>query len=424
MRRKCAAGAAEREIQGDIMSKTSCAVLMAALLCSGLPAMGQQLPGGPGKELAEANCNSCHTLLSRVGSGYTANGWNTVLRMMANQGAPLPADQIEPLREYLTRSFPEKGRPDGVVIPGPAAVSFQNWPVPTPGSRPHDPLATKDGSFWYTGQLANVLGRLDPATGKFTEFQLKTPHSGPHGLQEDRDGNIWYTGNTGSLIGKLDPKTGAVTEYPTPEQGDPHTLIFDNNGVLWFTMQNLNRIGRLDPKSREIKLLTPPTANSRPYGMALNSKGTIFFVEFGTNQVGSIDPQTMEFREYRLPDAASRPRRLAITSDDIVWYSDYSRGYLGRLDPSTGSVTEWKSPSGPKSEPYGISAINDIIWYSESGSTPNTVVRFDPKTEKFQSWAIPGGGNIVRNTSVTPDGNFLLANSLMNDVTLVAIKRD
>jgi len=406
------------------MSKKSCAVLTAGLLCSGLPAMGQQLPDGPGKELAEANCNSCHTLLSRVGSGYTENGWKTVLRMMVNQGAELPADQIEPLREYLTRSFPEKGKPEGVVIPGPAEVSFQNWQVPTPGSRPHDPLATKDGSLWYTGQLANVLGRLDPATGKFTEFQLKTPHSGPHGLQEDHDGNIWYTGNTGSLIGKLDPKTGAVTEYPTPEQGDPHTLIFDKNGILWFTMQNLNRIGRLDPQSGEIKLLTPPTANSRPYGMALNSKGTIFFVEFGTNQVGSIDPKTMEFREYRLPDAASRPRRLAITSDDIVWYSDYSRGYLGRLDPSTGGVTEWKSPSGPKSEPYGISAINDIIWYSESGSTPNTVVRFDPKAEKFQSWAIPGGGNIVRNTSVTRDGNFLLANSLMNDVTLVAIKRD
>ncbi len=405
------------------MSKKSCAVLTAGLLCSGLPAMGQQLPDGPGKELAEANCNSCHTLLSRVGSGYTENGWKTVLRMMVNQGAELPADQIEPLREYLTRSFPEKGKPDGVVIPGPAEVSFQNWQVPTPGSRPHDPLATKDGSLWYTGQLANVLGRLDPATGKFTEFQLKTPHSGPHGLQEDHDGNIWYTGNTGSLIGKLDPKTGAVTEYPTPEQGDPHTLIFDKDGILWFTMQNLNRIGRLDPQSGEIKLLTPPTANSRPYGMALNSKGTIFFVEFGTNQVGSIDPKTMEFREYRLPDAASRPRRLAITSDDIVWYSDYSRGYLGRLDPSTGGVTEWKSPSGPKSEPYGISAINDIIWYSESGSTPNTVVRFDPKTEKFQSWAIPGGGNIVRNTSVTRDGNFLLANSLVNGITLVTIKK-
>ncbi|MFL6827715.1 MAG: hypothetical protein ACJ8E2_14755, partial [Bradyrhizobium sp.] len=192
---------------------------------------------------------------------------------------------------------------------------------------------------------------------------------------------------------------------------------------LWFTMQNANRIGRLDPKSGEIKLVTPPTPNARPYGMALNSKGTVFFVEFGTNQVGSVDPKTLQVREYRLPDAASRPRRVAITSDDMVWYSDYSRGYLGRLDPETGNAREWQSPSGPKSEPYGISAINDMIWYSESGSNPNTIVRFDPKAEKFQSWAIPGGGNIVRNTSVTRDGNFLLANSLVNGITLVGIDK-
>ncbi len=157
--------------------------------------------------------------------------------------------------------------------------------------------------------------------------------------------------------------------------------------------------------------------------MAVNSKGTVFFVEFGTNQVGSVDPQTLQIREYPLPDPGARPRRVAITSDDAVWYADFSRGYLGRLDPATGKVTEWPSPSGPKSEPYGISAINDIIWYSESGSTPNTVVRFDPKTAKFQSWALPGGGNIVRNTSVTSDGNFVLANSLVNSVTLVTIPK-
>jgi len=403
------------------MSGKSCAVLTAALLCCGLPAWSQQLPDGPGKELAAANCNGCHTLLSRVGSGYTPEGWRTVLRMMVNQGAPVPADQVEPLREYLTKSFPEKGKPAGVVIPGPAEISFKEWQAPTPGSRPHDPLAARDGSLWYSGQMANVLGRVDPKTGDIKEFPLKTAHSGPHGLKEDSGGNIWYTGNTGSLIGKLDPKTGAVSEYKTPEPGDPHTLIFDNSGILWFTMQNANRIGRLDPKTGEIELLAPPTANARPYGMALNSKGIVFFVEFGANKVGSVDPKTMEFREYPLPDAASRPRRIAITSDDIVWYSDFSRGYLGRLDPATGKVTEWQSPSGPKSEPYGISAINDIIWYSESGSTPNTVVRFDPKSAKFQSWAIPGGGNIVRNTSVTPDGNFMLANSLVNGVTLVTI---
>ena len=51
------------------------------------------------------------------------------------------------------------------------------------------------------------------------------------------------------------------------------------------------------------------------------------------------------------------------------------------------------------------------------------IPRFDPKTQKFQSWTIPGGGNIVRNTDVTKDGNFVLANSLVNTVTLVTIPK-
>ena len=401
------------------------APLAALLLCGTVPAWSADLPEGRGREIVAAKCSTCHTFEARVGSGYTLQGWNTVLRMMTNHGAPLTAEEIAEITPYLAKNFPEKAKPPGVVIPGPTQVTMKIWQATTPGARPHDALATRDGALWYTGQMANVLGRVDPATGAVREFPLKTAHSGPHGLMEDRGGNIWYTGNTGSLIGKLDPRTGAVTEYPMPDPkvSDPHTLVFDQAGMLWFTAQNSNRIGRLDPKTGEIKLLTPPTANARPYGMAVDSKGTVFVVYFGSNGIAAVDPATLAIREYKLPDPASRPRRVTVTSDDIIWYADYSRGYLGRLDPATGKVTEYLSPSGAKSAPYGISAINDVIWYSESETTPNTVVRFDPKTEKFQSWVIPGGGNIVRNTSVTPDGNFLLANSLVNTLTLVQIQK-
>src|SRR5947199_164980 len=278
------------------MSKKSLASLMVAgVLCPVLPAHSQSLPDGPGKETVAAYCESCHTFFSRVGSGYTPEGWRTVIRMMANHGVVVPPDQLAVMTDYLTKYFPEKSKPAGVATPGPAKVAIKVWPVPTPGSRPHDPLATKDGAIWYSGQMANVLGRLDPKTGQFKEYPLKTAHSGPHGLVEDKDGNIWYTGNTGALIGKLDP------------------------------------------------------ANSQD--------------------------------------------------------------------------NECVSPGGPQSEAYGISVIKDIVWYSESGTTPNMVVRFDPKTEKFQTWVIPGGGNIVRNTDVTRDGNFVLANSLVNAVTLVEIDK-
>ena len=400
----------------------SIASFTAVLLCSASPAFGAKPDG---KALVDATCNTCHPLSARVGSGYTPEHWKTVIRMMINQGAPVPKDKAEvaAMMSYLTKAYPDKGKADAKVVKGPVKVSMKIWKAPTPGSRPHDPLAAHDGSLWYSGQMANVLGRVDPKTGKIKEYHLKTPHSGPHGLMEDKDGNIWYTGNTGNLIGKLDPKTGADTEYNTGEAKDPHTLIFDKNGVLWFTAQNANRIGRLDPKTGDIKLLTPPTDKSRPYGMTLSSKGEVFVAQFGTNSIAKVDPQSLQVTEYKLPDPAARPRRIAITSDDIIWYSDYARGYLGRLDPATGQVREWPSPSGPKSAPYGISAIHDVLWYNESEAKPNTIVRFDPKTEKFQSWKIPGGGYIVRNTSVTKDGNLVLANSLVNTVTLVSIPK-
>jgi virginiamycin B lyase len=67
-------------------------------------------------------------------------------------------------------------------------------------------------------------------------------------------------------------------------------------------------------------------------------------------------------------------------------------------------------------------AVKGILWYNESGAKPNTIVRFDPQTEKFQSWAIPGGGDIVRNMSVTRDGNPVMANSLVNAVGEVEVK--
>ena len=378
-----------------------------------------------GKEIVNAACNVCHQLNQRVGGGYSPENWSKVLRMMQNQGLSLTPEQLIAAREYLIATYPEKPKPEPKLVDGPVKVSMQAWQVPTPGSRPHDPLGAKDGSIWYTGQMANVLGRVNPTSGEIKEFPLKTPHSGPHGLMEDRDGNIWYTGNTGSLMGKLNPKTGVNTEYPLPSTKpiDPHSLAIDQQGIVWFTAQVGNRVGRLDPKTGEIKLLTPPTENSRPYGIMVDSKGMVYFVEFGANKVGRIDPKTLKITEFELPNKDSRPRRLVITQDDTVWYADIWRGYIGHLDPKTGRVEEFLSPSGSGSQPYGMSLIDNVIWYSESGTKPGTVVRFDPNTKVFQSWPIPGGGYIVRNTSVTPDGNFALANSLTNEVTLVRIAK-
>ena len=418
------------------MVKQSIAFVPIALLCvltglmaplSGQAPAGPQrggrgqaaMPDGPGKDQVQAQCTKCHALgLITNAGGNSRQEWIDLFSTMVK----LPTDQRDGIADYLASNFPPQPRPQPVIVPGPLSVSFKEWNVPTLGSRPHDPEPGPGGTIWWTGMFGNVLGRLDPKTNEMKEYPVKTPASGPHGLEFDKDGYLWFTANSKGYIGKLDPKTGAIMEYKLPDDvRDPHTPLFAPNGMLFFTAQNANYVGRLNPKTGEIKVQKTPTERANPYGMVFTTKGVPFVCDFGTNKIIQIDPDTLVIKEYPLPNSESRPRRIAISPDDIIWYADYSRGYLGRMDPKSGKVTEWPSPSGPKTQPYGITYLNGAIWYVESAIRPNVLVRFDIKSEKFQSWAIPGGGGVVRNMKATPDGNLVMAESGVNKVGLVLV---
>ena len=311
------------------------------------------------------------------------------------------------------------------VPAGELRVTIQEYDLPTPNSHPHDPALGPDGSLWYTGQMANKLGRLDPKTGEIKEYLLKTEGSGPHGLVADERGNIWFLGSFQGIHGQArsaDGRSDGVQDAG-PRARDPHTPVFDLRGILWFTVESGNLVGQLDPKTGEVKLKEVPTPKAVPYGIVVSSKGIPYFCEFGTNKLASVNPTTMEITEYTLP-AGAHPRRLAITSDGVIYYTDYARGYLGRFETETSKQEEWASPGGPESKPYGIAATPDgVVWYSESGMRPNTIVRFDPKMRSFASWPIPSGGGVIRNMVATPKGDLYIACSGVNKVGIVKIYR-
>jgi len=410
------------------VAATLCAVLPASAQRSATPDPSQPggypLPDGSAKKLVQDNCTICHNLRNLVTSNKSPEDWDNTVDMMKNAGAPITADQAKEIKQYLIAAFPELPRPKPVAIEGPVKIKFHVWATPTPGSRPHDPLAMPDGTLWWSGQFANRLGRLDPRTGEMKEYPIPIK-GGPHGLINDRDDNIWYGGNWGGHIGKLDVKTGEYKFYPMPDPKarDPHTPLFDKNGILWFSVQNGGFMGRLDPKTGDIKLFTPNgPPGQQPYALRFLSDGRQpWFSYWGSNKIATIDPDKLELKEYVLPDARSRIRRMGVTSDDMLWYGDWGTGKLARFEPKTGRVTEWDGPSGPQSQPYGMTVIDDKIWYVESNTRPNNLVRFDPKTEKFQTWQIPGGGGIVRHMMPTSDGKIAMAMSGLNMVGIVEI---
>jgi virginiamycin B lyase len=389
-------------------------------------AQARELPDGPGKELVEASCVACHqTDMITESAGFTHEQWRHLMTKMIDLADPLAAD----INQYLAVNFPATWGRRPVLVDGDFKISFQEWDVPTLGQRPRDPLMTPDGIIWWAGMFGSLIGRLNPETGEMTEFKLD-PTARPHSIINDVAGNIWYTGNGNATMGRLDPKTGEITVYPMPaaEARDPHTPIVARNGDIWFTIQNSNMLGRLVPDTGDIRLTTMPRDRARPYGIKEDSRGMLWIAYRGSNAIASIDPDTWEITEYATPnpDPESHPggyyvRRLAIDSHDIIWYADSGRGYLGRLDPTTGEIKEWPSPSGPASHPYAIEVIYDIIWYNESSQRPDALVRFNPETEAFQSWAIPSGVGIIRHMRETPDGNLVIHQSSTNTIGLVTI---
>ena len=182
-------------------------------------------------------------------------------------------------------------------------------------------------------------------------------------------------------------------------------------------------VGTLDPKTGEIKLVTMPTPRSHPYGMVVRSKGVPFFV-LVRHQQG---------REHRSGDDGDQGIPAAERGDASAPHRDHQRrrdlvrGLLARLSRPARSEDRrgqgvGVARAGRSRSRTASPRSNDIIWYSESAVRPNTLVRFDPKTEKFQTWAIPSGGGVVRNMMATRDGDLVLACSGVNRVALVDIK--
>ena len=372
------------------------------------------LPEGHAKVLVEQACTSCHTISAITRSGFDGvEMWRSVQESMIQ----LPESDAISIAEYLAQHFPAREDRKPTLVDGPVEIDIQEWIVPTLGQRSRDPIEAPDGSIWWTGMWASLVGQLDPVTGNMKEYPLPSG-ARPHSIVPDEDGFIWYTGNSNGTIGKLDPATGNITEYPT-EAGDPHTAVFHPNGNLYFTSQRAAMLGRLNPLTGELKEI--PT-EPRPYGIIVAHDETVWIAYNGTNKLGAMDPKSMEVRYYTVSDPDTRIRRLGIDSKGIVWFVNSSKGRIGRLNPATGEIKEWKSPSGPRSHPYSLAVINDKIWYNESAMRPDALVRFDPETESFQSWAIPSGVGIIRHVWVTRENKLLIHQSSSNRIGVVTIK--
>jgi virginiamycin B lyase len=264
-----------------------------------------------------------------------------------------------------------------------AAFEVKTYPV-NPGSRPHDVAVAADGTVWYTAQAQGALGRLDPRTGAVKQIRLGE-RSAPHGVVIGPDGAPWVTDGGLNAIVRVDPRSEQVTRFPLPKESsytNLNTLTFDKNGVVWFTGQS-GYYGMADPKTGKVQVWNAPKGRG-PYGIATTPSGEVWFSSLAGNYIAKIDVKTGALEVVDSPTPGAGARRVWSDSKNRLWVSLWNSGEVGLYDPASKSWKKWKLP-GTSPLAYSVYVDEtDAVWLTDFGS--NTIVRFDPKTEKFQSF--------------------------------------
>ena len=265
-------------------------------------------------------------------------------------------------------------------------LGTEEFPVPS-GSHPHDVAPAPDGTVWYTSQHTGELGRLDPADGSIEEVPLGNG-SAPHGVIVGPDGAAWVTDGGLNAIVRVDPATLEVTVYPLPDDragANLNTAAFDGTGTLWFTGQT-GVYGRLDPASSEMEVFDAPRGRG-PYGITTTPGGEVFYASLAGNHIARIDTVTGDAEVIEPPTPGQGSRRVWSDSNGLVWVSQWEAGQVAVYDPGDGTWMEWRLP-GDTPMAYAVYVDEtDRVWLTDFGS--NSMVRFDPATETFETVELP-----------------------------------
>lgn len=274
--------------------------------------------------------------------------------------------------------------------PAGTTITTEVFRVPS-GAHPHDVAPASDGGVWYTGQLNGTLGWLDPATGEVREARLPAG-AAPHGVVTGPDGAAWVTDQGLNAIVRVTPGDFKIDVFRAPPGTSPHTPVFDLDGILWFTGAG-GSIGRLDP-AEELVETYPAPRGAGPYGITVTPSNEVWFVSLQNSYLGRVDKATGDVRVIEPPTPNAGTRRVWSDSKGVLWISYWNAGMVASFDPSTEKWAEYDLP-GSGNQAYSIYVDEtDAVWLSDFGQ--NAVVRFDPATETFQSFVSDRGNAAVR----------------------------
>ena len=107
-------------------------------------------------------------------------------------------------------------------------------------------------------------------------------------------------------------------------------------------------------------------------------------------------------------------RRIQVDTDGSVWFAEFNLGKLVRFDPKTEQFKEFQVP-GPAPTPYALAIDKDHnLWYSSEYT--DVIGRMDPKTGQVVEFPFPHSDNTMREFFFDAQGRTWFASPANNKV--------
>src|SRR5450830_1812767 len=254
-----------------------------------------------------------------------------------------------------------------------AAAEVSYYDVPR-GAHPHDVAPAPDGTVWYTAQSQGALGILDPKTGKVTQIPLG-PGAAPHGVIVGPDRAAWVTEGGQNAIARVDPASKAVKLFALPQNflnANLNTATFDRKGILWFTGQN-GVYGRVDPATGKVEAWKAHKG-AGPYGITTTPNGEVWYASLAGDHIVKIDTVSGDALMVQPPKPGVGPRRIWSDSKGLLWVSFWHANAIVRFDPMTEKFESFPSDRRGASVRQILGRPGEL-WGAESGTDRLVVVR-------------------------------------------------
>jgi len=399
---------------------------------------GKEMIFGPTSNFRDAPCQICHGFQSRMASvSRDAEGARDRVDYMRTRmhfllSTMVDDEQADRVASFIATAF----GPDSKLPKSPADlpeyknlvrsfdddamnIVYVEYDLPGPNRMPWSAAPDKQGNVWmpYYGG-ANKIGKLDPETAAVREYDVPNENAvAIHSAYPAADGSVWLAEFGVNKLGKFDPKTESLTEFAdayTPGKegtvpgGSKHTVRIGPDGVAWASGA---RISRFDPKTGKFTDFNEPT-----YGVAVDKDGNCWFTEYNAvGKIGKIDGKTLEVKTWNPPGSNTvYSRRIQIDADGNIWFSQSGAGQIGRFDPKTETFKNYPLP-GPNASPYAMNLDrNHDVWYSSEYQ--DEVGRLNTTTGQVTEYPFPHAEITSREYFLDAQGRMWYATPSNNKV--------